>query len=139
MKLFATDVDIAFYSQSFDLAIKSMAIPAIFTATLLPTFSSLQGQNDLGRIGRVYISSNRVAAAVAMPIGLGGAAVAASVALLYGPEFNGMAPILAIFFVGNIGGSIASVSVAMLYSVEEQNYIVRLNAVMALFNVSLSP
>ena len=34
---FATDVDIAFYSQSFDLAIRAMAIPAIFTATLLPT------------------------------------------------------------------------------------------------------
>ncbi|MCY4081595.1 MAG: oligosaccharide flippase family protein [Caldilineaceae bacterium] len=138
LKLFATDVDIAFYSQSFDLAIKSMAIPAIFTATLLPTFSSLQGQNDIERIGRVYISSNRVAAAVAMPIGLGGAAVAASVALLYGPEFLGMAPILAIFFVGNIGGSIASVSVAMLHSAEEQNYIVRLNAVMALCNIVLS-
>ena len=138
LKLFATDVDIAFYSQSFDLAMKSMAIPAIFTATLLPTFASLQGQNEVERIGRVYLSSNRIAAAVAMPIGLGGAAVASSVALLYGPDFLGMVPILAIFFVGNIGGSIASVSVAMLHSAEEQNYIVRLNAVMALFNVILS-
>ena len=135
---FATDVDIAFYSQSFDLAVKSMAIPAIFTATLLPTFSSLQGQKDRERIDRVYLSSNRLAAAIAMPIGLGGAAVASSTALLYGPEFLGMAPILAIFFVGNIGGSVASVSVAMLYSAEEQNYIVRLNAVMALFNIALS-
>lgn len=138
LKLFATDVDIAFYSQSFDLAIKSMAIPAIFTATLLPTFSSLQGQSDLDRIGRVYLSSNRVAAAVAMPIGLGGAAVAASVALLYGPEFLAMAPILAVFFVGNISGSIASVSAALLFGVEEQNYIVRLNAVMAIVNIAMS-
>lgn len=135
---FATDVDIAFYSQSFDLAVKSMAIPAIFTATLLPTFSSLQGQNDRERIDRVYLSSNRLAAAIAMPIGMGGAAVASSVALLYGPEFLSMAPILAVFFVGNIAGSIASVSVAMLYSMEEQNYIVRLNAVMAVFNIVLS-
>ncbi len=135
---FATDVDIAFYSQSFDLAVKSMAIPAIFTATLLPTFSSLQGQNDRERIDRVYLSSNRLAAAIAMPIGLGGAAVASAVALLYGPEFLSMAPILAVFFVGNIAGSIASVSVAMLYSMEEQNYIVRLNAVMAVFNIVLS-
>ena len=138
LKLFASDVDIAFYSQSFDLAMKSMAIPAIFTATLLPTFASLQGQKDRERIDRVYLSSNRIAAAIAMPVGLGGAAVASSVALLYGPEFLGMAPILAIFFVGNIGGSIASVSVSMLYSVEEQNYIVRLNAVMALANIILS-
>ena len=135
---FATDVDIAFYSQSFDLAVKSMAIPAIFTATLLPTFSSLQGQKDRERIDRVYLSSNRLAAAIAMPIGLGGAAVASSVALLYGPEFLPMAPILAVCFVGNIAGSIASVSVSMLYSVEEQRFIVRLNAVMALFNIILS-
>lgn len=138
LKLFATDVDIAYYSQSFDLAVKSMAIPAIFTATLLPTFASLQGQNDRERTDRVYLSSNRIAAAIAMPIGLGGAAVASSVALLYGPEFLDMAPILAIFFVGSIGGAIATVSVSMLYSLEEQSYIVRLNAVMALFNVVAS-
>ena len=135
---FATDVDIAFYSQSFDLAVKSMAIPAIFTATLLPTFSSLQGQKDRERTHRVYLSSNRLAAAIAMPIGLGGAAVASSVALLYGPEFLSMAPILAVFFVGNIAGSIASVSLSMLYSLEEQRFIVRLNAAMALLNIILS-
>lgn len=138
LKLFATDVDIAYYSQSFDLAVKSMAIPAIFTATLLPVFASLQGQSDRERIDRVYLSSNRIAAAIAMPIGLGGAAVASSVALLYGPEFLDMAPILAIFFVGSIGGAIATVSVSMILSLEEQSYIVRLNAVMALVNIVLS-
>jgi len=138
LKLFATDVDIAYYSQSFDLAVKSMAIPAIFTSTLLPAFASLQGQNDRERINQVYLSSNRIAAAIAMPIGLGGAAVASSVALLYGPEFRAMAPILAIFFVGSIGGAIASVSVSMIYSLEEQSYVVRLNAVMALVNILLS-
>ncbi len=138
LKQFSTDVDIAFYSQSFDLAVKSMALPAIFTATLLPTFASLQGQNDRGRVDRLYLSSNRIAAAVAMPIGLGGAAVASSVALLYGPDFLAMTPILAIFFVGNIAGSIASVSVSVLYSLEEQSFIVRLNGLMALFNIILS-
>lgn len=138
LKQFSTDVDIAFYSQSFDLAVRGMALPAIFTATLLPTFASLQGQNERDRVDRVYLSSNRIAAAVAMPIGLGGAAVASSVALLYGPEFQAMAPILAIFFVGNIAGSIASVSVSVLYSMEEQSFIVRLNALIALFNITLS-
>jgi len=138
LKQFSTDVDIAFYSQSFDLAVRGMALPAIFTATLLPTFASLQGQNERDRVDRVYLSSNRIAAAVAMPIGLGGAAVASSVALLYGPEFQAMAPILAIFFVGNIAGSIASVSVSVLFSMEEQSFIVRLNALIALFNITLS-
>lgn len=138
LKRFASDVDIAYYSQSFDLAVKAMAIPAIFTVTLLPTLSSLQGQNEHGQIDRVYLSSNRIAAAIALPIGLGGAAVASSFALLYGPEFLAMSPILAIFFVGNIAGSIAAVSVSMLYSMEEQYFIVRLNAVMTLFNVILS-
>ena len=138
LKQFATDVDIAFYSQSFDLAVRAMALPAIFTATLLPTFSALQGQNEREQIDRVYLSSNRLAAAIAMPVGLGGAAVASSVALLYGPEFLAMTPILAIFFVGNIAGSIASVSVSVLYSMEEQSFIVRLNALVALFNIILS-
>ena len=138
LKLFATDVDIAFYSQSFDLAVKSMAIPAIFTATLLPTFASLQGKNDRERIDQVYLSANRIVAAISMPVGLGGAAVASSVALLYGPEFLAMSPILSILFVGSIGGSIASVSVSVLYSMERQSYLVRMNAVVALFNVIVS-
>jgi len=138
LKQYATDVDIAFYSQSFDLTIRAMALPAIFTATLLPAFSSLLGQNERDRVDRVYLSSNRIVAAFAMPIGLGGAAVASSVALLYGPEFLAMTPILAIFFVGNIAGSIASVSVSVLYSMEEQSFIVRLNALIALVNIILS-
>lgn len=138
LKLFATDVDIAYYSQSFDLAVKSMAIPAIFSATLLPTFASLHGQTDRESINRVYLSSNRIVAAIAMPLGLGGAAVASSVALLYGPDFLDMAPILAILFVGSIGGAIASVSASMLFSLEEQSYMIRLNAVMVLLNVIVS-
>ena len=138
LKRMATDVDIAFYSQSFDLAIRAMAIPAIFTATLLPTFSALHGGEQRDRINRIYLSSNRIAAAIAMPIGLGGAAAAYSVALLYGPEFLPMAPVLAIFCVGHISGAIASVSVSMLYSMEEQGFLVRLNAVMALLNIVLS-
>ncbi len=135
---FATDADIAYYSQSFDLALKAMAIPAIFTATLLPTFSLLQGQNNREEIKNVYLSSNRIAASIAMPIGLGGAAIASSVSLLYGSEFIAMSPILAIFFVGSIVSAVASVSVSILYSEEGQQFIVRLNAVIALLSISLA-
>ncbi len=138
LKRFATDAEIAFYSQSFHIALKAIAFPAIFSGVLLPAFSSLGGQKDQKQFNYLYLSSNRIVALIAMPIGFGGAAMAPAFVSLYGPEFLAMSPILAILFVGNIVGSIASVSSSMLYSVEEQHFIVRLGLCMALLNIALA-
>ena len=138
LNLFAAEADIAYYSQSYDLALKAMAIPAIFTATLIPTFSSLHGQKNNEQLKHVYLSSNRFAACIAMPIGLGGAAIASSVSLLYGPEFIAMSPIIAILFIGGIVSAIASVSASMLYGAEGQQFILRSNAIIAALNIALS-
>ena len=139
LKRFATEADIAFYSQSFDLALKSMAIPAIFSGVLLPTFSSLAGQRETGelpkRFDSLHLSSYRVLALIAMPIGLGGAAITPAFVLLYGPDFLPMSPVLSILLVGNIVGALASVSATILHIVDEQNFIVRLGLGVAVLNI----
>ena len=139
LKRFATEADIAFYSQSFDLALKSMAIPAIFSGVLLPTFSSLAGQRETGELSKrfdsLHLSSYRILALIAMPIGLGGAAITPAFVLLYGPDFLPMSPVLSILLVGNIVGALASVSATILHSVDEQNFIVRLGLGVAVLNI----
>ena len=137
LKRFSTDADVAFYSQSFDLALKAMAIPAIFSGVLLPTFSSLAGQRDWDRFNALHTSSYRILALVAMPIGLGGAAIAPAFVLLFGLEFLPMSPVLAILLVGNIVGALATVSSTILHSMEEQNFIVRLGFLVAILNIAL--
>jgi len=138
---YAEDADIAYYSQSFDLAMKAMAIPAIFSGVLLPTFSSLAGQVDGGglseRFKSLHTSSYRVLALIAMPIGLGAAAITPSFVLLYGPDFLPMAPVLSILLAGNIVGALASVSATVLHSADEQSFIVRLGFVTAVLNLGL--
>ena len=142
LRRFATDADIAFYSQSFDLALKAMAIPAIFSGVLLPTFASLAGQRGAGELPEqfksLHLSSYRVLALIAMPIGLGGAAIAPAFVLLYGPDFLPMSRVLSILLVGNIVGALATVSATILHSVDEQNFIVRLGIVVALLNIGLN-
>ena len=142
LRRFATDADIAFYSQSFDLALKAMAIPAIFSGVLLPTFSSLAGQRGAGelpeRFKSLHLSSYRILALIAMPIGLGGAAITPAFVLLYGPDFLPMSPVLSILLVGNIVGALATVSATILHSVDKQNFIVRLGIVVALLNIGLN-
>lgn len=148
---FATDADIAIYSQSLDLSMKAMAIPAVFTATLLPTFSTLHGQSRRAdgdaaahregrreRLREAYLTSNRIAALVALPIGLGGAAISPLIGLLYGPDFLAMPPVAAIFFAGGILSAVAAVSVSILHSEERQQFVVRLNAIVAVMNLLLS-
>ncbi len=138
---FAADAEIAFYSQSFDLAMKAMSIPAMFSGVLLPTFSSLAGQRNGGafseRFNSLHTSSYRVLALIAMPIGLGAAAITPAFALLYGPDFLPMAPVLSILLVGNIVGALASVSATVLHSADEQSFIVRLGFVAAVLNIGL--
>ena len=126
LKRFATDSDIAFYSQSFDLALKAMAIPAIFSGVLFPTFASLAGQRGAGelpeRFKALHLSSYRVLALIAMPIGLGGAAIAPALVQLYGPEFLPMSRVLSVLLVGNIVGALATVSSTILHSVDKQTF-----------------
>ncbi len=137
LRRFATDSEIAYYSQSFELAIKAMAIPAIVSGVLIPSFSSLVGQQDRKRFGDLHYSSYRILALIAMPIGLGGAAVAPAFVKLYGPDFFEMAPVLAILLVGNIVGALAAISATVLHSVERQNIIVRLGFTVAVINIGL--
>ena len=138
LKRFSSDADIAFYSQSFDLAVNSMAIPAIFSGILLPTFSALSGPKDRAQLNDLYLSSNRIVALIAVPVGFGGAAIAPALAALYGPAFLPMAPILAVLCVGNVASSMASVSNATLHSIEKQSFIVRLGLLMAIVNIVLN-
>ena len=138
---YASDAEIAFYSQSFDLAMKAMSIPAIFSGVLLPAFSSLAGQSDGGglseRFHSLHTSSYRVLALIAMPIGLGAAAITPAFVLLYGPDFLPMAPVLSILLVGNIVGALASVSATVLHSADEQRFIVRLGFFASVLNIGL--
>ena len=138
LRRFSSDADIAFYSQAFDLAFNSMAIPAIFSGILLPTFSALSGQKDRAQRNDLYLSSNRIVALIAVPIGFGGAAIAPALAALYGPAFLAMAPILAVLCVGNVVGSMASVSNATLHSIEKQSFNVRWGLLMAVVNIALN-
>ena len=119
-----------------------MAIPAIFSGVLLPTFSSLAGQRGAGelpeRFKSLHLSSYRVLALIAMPIGLGGAAIAPAFVQLYGPEFLPMSRVLSILLVGNIVGALATVSSTILHSVDKQHFIVRLGIVVALLNIGLN-
>ncbi len=137
LRRFSSDSEIAYYSQSFDLAIRAMAIPAIVTGVLLPTFSSLVGQENRKRFEELHFASYRILALIALPIGLGGAAIAPSFVKLYGPEFLAMAPVLAILLVGNIVGALAAISATVLHSVERQNIIVRLGLTVAVINIVL--
>ena len=141
LQRFSTGADVAFYSQSYDLALKAMAIPAIFSGVLLPTFSSLAGQRGADGLPEgfktLHASSYRILALIAFPIGLGAAAIAPAFVLFYGPDFQPMSPVLAILFVGNIVGALASVSATILHSVDRQFFIVRLGLLVALLNIAL--
>ena len=139
LKRFATEADIAFYSQSFDLALKSMAIPAIFSGVLLPTFSSLAGQRETGELPKRFRFFAPVIVSGPGPDRhanrTGGAAITPAFVLLYGPDFLPMSPVLSILLVGNIVGALASVSATILHSVDEQNFIVRLGLGVAVLNI----
>ena len=141
LRRYAADADIAFYSQSYDLALKAMSIPAIFSGVLLPTFSALASQRGPDglpeRFKTLHQSAYRVLALVAMPIGLGGAAITPAFVLLYGPDFLPMAPVLSVLLVGNVVGALATVSATILHSVDEQGFIVRLGLIVAVLNIGL--
>jgi len=138
LKWFATNADIAFYTIAFDLTIKLMSIPAMFSGVLLPTFSALNGAQAHATLARLYASANRIVAFIAIPIGLGGGALATGLASFYGPGFQPLALPLSIMLTLGSVGALASVSSSALYSVEKQFLIVRVGSLMAVINLILA-
>jgi O-antigen/teichoic acid export membrane protein len=138
LHLYATSEQIAFYALAFEYATRAMSIPSMFSGVLMPSISALYGRGDGISIGRIFVSGSRLIGFIALPIGLGGAAVAPMFAhLLLGSEYEPVGRLLALLLVCNIFGAIAAVNAAVVYGTNDQYFIVKLGLAVTVLNLAL--
>ena len=97
MSFFVSDVEIGWYGQADVLFASALFVPTIMMAALFPRQARAHAEHPEGALG-ILEQGFRTLMLLAVPIGFGTAIVADQiVALLYGPEFDGTGPVLAVF------------------------------------------
>lgn len=132
--------EVAFFAMAFGLANMAMKlIPGTLVGLLIPSMARSFGSGQLDRVAEIYHAAGRWMAILALPVALGGAALAKPlVTSLYGATYAPMAPLLGLLLASaalvNIFGFPAS---SVLYAVEGQRHMVRIGAAAAAANVVL--
>ena len=81
--------EVGFYTLAFRMAALFSLFPSAFAYVLLPIFSEQYGSGDKELLGKVYITSSRFLVMVALPLAVGGIALANPiVTLIYGAEYQ---------------------------------------------------
>ena len=97
MSFFVSDVEIGWYGQADMLFASALFIPTIIMAALFPRQARTHAEDPEAALV-ILEQGFRTLMLLAIPIGLGIMLVAEGVVgLLYGPDFEGTGPVLAVF------------------------------------------
>ena len=140
IELFATVEEVGFYNLAFRLAMMIMGIvPSAFAIVLIPVISEQFGKGDSEKIQKIFATAIRYMMIIALPLAVGCIVLAEPViTLLYGSEFIPAVILLriliiplAIFYCGNVAN-------AVIYGINSPGYVLKVNTVMAIINISLN-
>jgi len=131
--------EIGFYNLGFNICQQFTSIlPGTFWRVLFPAMSNYFGIGDTRKMRRLFFITTRYLAFTAFPIGVAGAILSYQmIHYIYGHEYIGAQRVLQIMFMSSIITSLAGPGAAVLYGFEKQNFIFKLGAVMAVFNIIL--
>lgn len=139
LRLYSTSAEIAFYSVAFGLATRAMVAPHVVAGTLLPALATLHGRADRAEFRHVYREALRAVALVGVPLTAIGAGLAPGlVALLYGPDYAPVAPLLGPLLVVSLIGVMRQVAWAALRATGDRRWALHATWIGAAVNVALA-
>ncbi len=136
---FRTPQEVAYYSVAFGLASAAMTIlPGSLTNVLMPIMSEAYGKNDESKLKKLFLESTRYLMILAVPITIGGIALAAPIMnVVYGLDYAQAIPALMCLFIPACAMSIGTGGSSLQYGIERQGFILKLGIVLAVINIVL--
>lgn len=129
---------VGWYSAALVLQTLTVYLPHIASRVLTPEFASMRGGGQDEELQRVFPSLCIYISLFALPLGIGGAVMAADVlALTYGAAYAAAAPIAAILMVGGALVAIAGPASSAAFTGPNPGFMAKLAASLALVNVIL--
>lgn len=133
--------EVGFFALAFGLATMAMRmVPGTLIGLLIPSMSRSFGSGDLTAVSAIYQTAGRWMAVLALPVAVGGAALAPQiVTLMYGTAYLPMAPVLAVLLASGalvmVFGFPAS---SVLYAVEGQRHLVQVGFAVGALQILLA-
>lgn len=137
---FHPGAQVAFYGLAYNIVERAMVFfPTIFSGVLMPVFSESYGKNDLRVLQKVYVNSLRYLALISIPVCVIIMMFSPTViGFLYGSEYLPAAQILNILLISGCLKVISSSSSSVQYGTENQDFILKIGSILAVFNIVLA-
>jgi O-antigen/teichoic acid export membrane protein len=131
--------EVAFYSVALRAAGALMSLgPWIVATIFFPLLAADWARGDRRAMRTHYAQYVRYLALAAAPLALGGLAAAdVAVALLYGPAYAPMVPVIRVTLLAVAVAALADAPTAVLAAAERQDWLLRVQAPLAIANVLL--
>lgn len=136
---FSSDQQVAFYSVALSAAEAAMRLGPLLVATVFfPLMAADWTRADHPALAARYGQCVRYVALTTMPLVLVGGVVAeAGVALLFGPSYAPMVPVLRLSLFAAAAAALAEPPAAFLAAAERQGWLLRVRGPLAVGNVAL--
>lgn len=119
LQAYSSDVEIALYSVSFAAVAALMLIPETAHVAATPAFATLFGAGEHERIRMGYSRALRLLVLVSLPLAALSLALGpAAIALLYGDEFDGTAPVLRLMLILLPVVALSTVTAALMMALD---------------------
>ncbi len=134
-----TSEEIGFYSVALSAAESAMSLGPLIVATVFfPLLVADWARADRRALGARYTQCIRYLALAAAPLALGGIAVAeALVAVVFGPDYSPMVPLLRVTLLAAAAAAMAQGPASILEAAERQDWLLRVRLPLAAANLVL--
>jgi O-antigen/teichoic acid export membrane protein len=131
---------VGFYTLASKLPLAAMGlIPSVFGAVLLPAIAEQFGKGDMEKLRKIYTTSARYITMLALPLAVGGIALARpTIHVLYGADYGPTILLMQILFIPIALGSINRAASSVIFGVNEPAFILKVGTFLALLNIGLS-
>jgi O-antigen/teichoic acid export membrane protein len=139
LRAFSSQAEVGFYAVSFTLVAQAMQfLPGSAGVALFPALAHAAGSGDRAALQRVYHGAVRLLAALALPAGLVGAAMApVLLRVLYGQAFAPASPAARVLWLSGAIGALGIGPASVLYALERQRAMVIASLPVAALNLAL--
>ncbi|MFQ6077943.1 MAG: flippase [Thermodesulfobacteriota bacterium] len=138
LKLFSSMEEVAFYSLAFTITYILMQVPAACSNVLFPFFSETFGKHDVEALKKVFSLSTKYLSFIAVPLGFGGVLLAGPlIRAFYGQNYEAAITSLRLLLIAGTLGTIARPASSILYSTENQAFILKVGCPLAVVNILL--
>jgi O-antigen/teichoic acid export membrane protein len=137
--LYCSVEDVGFYTLAFRTGSLAGLLPVAFAYVLLPVIAEQFGSGEMEKLKKIYLTSSRYLMMVALPLAIGGIALANPIiTLFYGADYRPAVILFQVISLPIAISSLAGAGDAVIRGINRPGFIFKTKVIFAIINIGLS-